>query len=333
MELFDIVTRLNAAFGPSGDEDGVASVIADLARSYVDEITTDVMGNLICHKRGSGPRIMFAAHMDSLGFVVTHVEEEGFLRVAALGGISFSDVLHTPVRFKNGVHGVLAADGDVSVEKLTVTDLYIDIGATSREQALSLVELGDVAVYDTPVVQQGDVIFSPYLDNRISCAVQLLAMEQLGQTENDLFFVFTTQEELGLRGAKTATYAIEPDYGIVLDVTGSVDTPNAKHADSSKQGGGAAIKVMDRSVICHPEVVDKLKQLSREQEIPHQLTVKRTGGTDAGAMQPSRAGVRVSGITVPCRYAHSPCESICIRDALACVRLVCAFAQAQLEKV
>ena len=332
MELFDIVTSLNAAFGPSGDEGGIASVIADLARPYADEITTDVMGNLICHKRGSGPRILFAAHMDSLGLVVTHVEDEGYLRVASLGGISAVRVLYTPVRFKNGIRGVVAANAGVSVDKLTMGELYIDIGVQNREQALSLVEPGDVAVYDTPVTKQGSVIFSPYMDNRISCAVQLLAMEQLKQTDNDLYFVFTTQEELGLRGAKTAAYAIDPDYGIVLDVTGSVDTPNAKHDDSSKQGGGAAIKVMDASVICHPQVIATLKKLAQKQDIPYQLTVKRTGGTDAGAMQPSRAGVKVGGITVPCRYTHSPTECICIDDALACVRLVCAFAQAKFEK-
>lgn len=333
MELFEILTALNAAFGPSGDESGIASVIADLARPYVDEITTDVMGNLICHKRGNGPRIMFAAHMDSLGLVVTHVEEDGFLRVGALGGISAARVLHTPVRFKNGTRGTLVVDGDIPMDKVTMTDLYVDIGVKNREQALTLVALGDVAVYDTPVIRQGDVIFSPYMDNRISCAIQLLGMKQLGQTENDLYFVFTTQEELGLRGAKTASYAIAPDYGIVLDVTGSVDTPNVKYTDSSKLGEGSAIKVMDASVICHPQVIATLKQLATEQNIPHQLTVKRTGGTDAGAMQPSRAGVRVGGITVPCRYTHSPVECVSTNDALACVRLMCAFAQAELEKV
>lgn len=333
MELFSIIQALNGAFGPSGDETGVAAVIADLARPYADEVFTDVMGNLICHKKGSGPRVMFAAHMDSLGLVVTHIEEDGYLRVGALGGISAARVVHTPVRFKNGTRGVLAADNGVAVDKLSIEDLYIDIGVENSTQAMELVDLGDVAVYDTPVVQQGDVVFSPYLDNRVCCAVQLLAMEQLGQTDNDLYFVFTSQEELGMRGAKAATYAIDPDYGIVLDVTGSVDTPKVKPADSSRQGGGAAIKVMDKSVICHPAVVDTLKRLAREQDIPRQLTVKRTGGTDGGAMQPTRAGVRVGGITVPCRYAHSAVECIRISDALACVRLVCAFAQAQLEKV
>ena len=332
MELFQTLQALNAAFGPSGDESGVAGVIAELARPYVDEITTDVMGNLICHKKGSGPRVMFAAHMDSLGFVVTHIEKEGFLRVAALGGISPAVARYTPVRFKNGVHGLVAQDGGVSVDKLTMDDLYLDIGATSEEEARQLVQLGDVAVYDTPVSQNDGFIISPYLDNRISCVVQLMAMERLGKSGNDLYFVFTTQEELGLRGAKTAAYAIDPLYGIVLDVTGSADTPNAKRSCSSVQGRGAAIKVMDRSVICHPKVVKKLEELAKEQGIECQLSVKRTGGTDAGAMQPTRSGVYVSGICVPCRYTHSATECVRTGDVMACVELVRAFAEAELEK-
>ena len=195
-----------------------------------------------------------------------------------------------------------------------------------------MVSLGDVAIYNTPVMESSGAIISPYLDNRISCAVQLLAMEKLGKSDNDLYFVFTVQEELGLRGAKTAAYAIDPDYGIVLDVTGSSDTPKVKHTDSSVQGKGAAIKVMDHSVICHPEVVRILDALAAEKGIDHQKTVKRTGGTDAGAMQPTRAGVKVSGICVPCRYTHSPAECVRASDALCCVDLVCAFAEAKLEK-
>lgn len=332
MELFQTIQALNAAFGPSGDEAGVAAVIAEFARPYVDEITTDTMGNLICHKKGSGARIMFAAHMDSLGFVVTHIEKEGYLRVAALGGVSPQNVLYTPVRFKNGTCGLIAADGGISADKLQMTDLYIDIGAMSAEEAELLVQLGDVAVYDTPVNRQGDFIISPYLDNRVSCAVQLLAMERLGETDNDLYFIFTTQEELGLRGAKTAAYTIDPLYGIVLDVTGSSDTPNTKRDDSSAQGKGASIKVMDRSVICHPRVVSRLQQLADQQGIACHPGVKRTGGTDAGAMQAARSGVYVGGICVPCRYTHSPTECVRQSDAMACVELVRAFAEAKLEK-
>lgn len=332
MELFNTLQTLNASFGPSGDEGEIADLISRLAAPYADEVRTDVMGNVICHKRGTGPKVMFAAHMDSLGFVVTYIEQEGFLRVAALGGINAKRIIHTPVRFKNGVRGTVCADMGVETDKITMDDLYLDIGASSREEAEGLICLGDIAVYDTPVTNMNGFYISPYLDDRICCAVQLMAMEQLGETNNDLYFVFTTQEELGLRGARTAAYGIDPDFGIVLDVTGSNDTPKTKRTDSSVQGKGAAIKAMDHSVICDPKVVKLLIDLAQENEIPHQMTVKRTGGTDAGAMQPTRAGVRVGGICVPCRYTHSPTECIRASDALACVRLVCAFAKAKLEK-
>jgi len=332
MELFDIVQKLIGAFGPSGDEAGAASVIAELARPYADEISTDVMGNLICRRKGNGPKVMFAAHMDSLGLVVTHIEKEGFLRVAPLGGISPTRILSTPVRFKNGIRGLVSCDGGTPMDKLRIDDLYIDIGASDEDEAKKQVTPGDVAVYDTPCFRAGNRVVSPYLDNRISCAVLLCAMERLAGSDNDLYFVFTAQEELGLRGAKTATYAIDPVYGITVDVTASADTPSNKNNCSTVQGKGAAIKVMDRSVICHPNVVKKLEALAEENQIAHQLDVKRTGGTDAGAMQPTRAGVYTGGITVPCRYTHSPTECICLSDAERAIELVCAFAQSNLEK-
>jgi len=332
MDLFNTIQTLNAAFGPSGDESGVAAAIAQLARPYVDEVSVDTMGNLICRKKGSGPKVMFAAHMDSLGLVVTHIEKEGFLRVAALGGISAVRILSTPVRFKNGTRGLISCDGGVGMDKLRMDDLYIDIGASDEESAKKLVDLGDIAVYDTPCFEAGPRIMSPYLDNRVSCAVLLCAMERLDKSDNDLYFVFTTQEELGLRGAKTAAYAIDPMYGIAVDVTASADTPASKNNCSTKQGAGAAIKVMDHSVICHPSVVKKLQKLAQDHGIDHQPDVKRTGGTDAGAMQPTRCGVYTGGITIPCRYTHSPTECIFRSDAENAIKLVCAFAQAQLEK-
>ena len=128
------------------------------------------------------------------------------------------------------------------------------------------------------------------------------------------------------------TYAIDPAYGITVDVTASADTPSNKNNCSTVQGKGVAIKVMDHSVICHPSVVKKLKVLAEEKQIKHQMDVKRTGGTDAGAMQPTRSGVYTGGITVPCRYTHTPTECICLTDAECAVKLVCAFAETLLEK-
>ena len=317
---------LNAAFGPSGDESGVACVIADLARPYVDEITTDVLGNLICHKKGSGPKVMFAAHMDSLGLIVTHIEKEGFLRVGAVGGIRPAEILYTSVRFRNGVRGVVAVNENADLTKLKLDDLYLDIGVTSLEEAKALVNVGDVAVYDAAVFQAGGCLVSPYQDNRISCAVLLSALEQLGESGNDLYFVFTTQEEVGLRGARTAA------YGIAVDVTGVGDLPGSKHGSSSVLDGGASIKVKDSSVIAHPQMVALLERLAGEKGIQVQRDVLLAGGTDAGAIHQTRAGVYTGGISVPCRYIHTPVECVRISDVEACAKLVCAFAETKLEK-
>ncbi len=332
MDLCKTLQALNAGFGPSGDEGGVAAVIAGLARPFVDEISTDVMGNLICHKKGSGPKVMFAAHMDSLGLIVAHIEKEGFLRFGRIGGIDPKSVLYTPVRFKNGVRGTIAANEDADPAKLKPDDLYLDIGVSSGEEAKALVNVGDVAVYAAEPAQAGGCVISPYQDNRVSCVVLLMALEQLGQSGNDLYFVFTTQEEVGLRGARTAAYAIDPDYGVAVDVTASADLPGTKHSASSVQGGGAAIKVMDSSVICHPQVVKKLEELARAEGIPYQMDIIRSGGTDAGAIHQSRAGVYTGGISIPCRYIHTPTESVRSSDVEACAALVRAFAESKLEK-
>ena len=170
MELTEILCMLDSAHGPSGDEGDIRAVIHQLARPWADEITSDVMGNLVARKKGSGPKVMFAAHMDSIGFIVTHIEKEGFLRVGKLGGISPKDVLNTPVRFKNGVRGVLVAE-EKAEDKLKLEDCYLDIGARDEEQARSLVQVGDTAVYDTAVTEVNGRVISPYLDDRIACAI------------------------------------------------------------------------------------------------------------------------------------------------------------------
>lgn len=332
MDIVTTLTALNQAFGPSGDEHDIASVIAALARPYVDEITQDTMGNLICHRKGTGPKVMFAAHMDSLGLIVTHIEEEGFLRFGKIGGINPHRILSAPIRFKNGTRGTVAANETVDYAKLKLDDLYLDIGAASAAEAHEKVKIGDVAVYATECLDLDTRILSPYQDNRISCVVLLSALEQLSNSRNDLYFVFTAQEEVGLRGAKTAAYAIDPDFGIAVDVTGSGDTPETKHLQSSKQGSGAAIKVMDSSVICHPCVVKKLQEQAEANGIPYQMDIIQSGGTDAGAIHQSRAGVYTGGISIPCRYIHSPAELVTKRDVTACADLVRIFAECDLSK-
>ena len=332
MELFALLERLNAAHGPAGDEGGIRQVIEELARPHADEITTDTMGNLIVRKKGPGSKVMFAAHMDSIGFIVTHIEKEGFLRVGRLGGITPSEAVYTPVRFKNGVQGVFVPEEKADGEKLKLDECYLDIGAKDEAQAKSMVQVGDTAVYNTPLYRNGSKVVSPYMDNRIACAVLLTALEQVEQPDNDLYFVFTVQEEVGLRGARTAAWSVDPDYGVAVDVTDVDDTPGSGKNGTAKLGKGAAVKVMDSSIICHPEMVERLNTLAREQDIPVQKDILRGGGTDAGAIHTTRLGVVTGGISVPCRYIHTPVEMVDLNDAQACVRLVKALADADLNR-
>ena len=330
MDLLKTLQTINSCHGPAGDESEVAEVLEKLAMPFVDECQRDTLGNLIAHKKGSGSRVMFAAHMDSIGCIITYIEKEGFLRFGKVGGLHAPDLIATPVRFKNGVRGVICLSEAVDPKDMTLDDLYIDIGAHDADEAKAMVQIGDTAVYDTPTYGVGDRIISPYMDNRISCMVLLLAMEEMQSSDNDLYFVFTAQEELGLRGAKTAAYAIDPDYGIAVDVTVSADELGTKHRGSSKLGGGAAIKVMDTSVICHPQMVSKLESLAKERGISAQMDVIKAGGTDAGSIHINKMGVLTGGISIPCRYIHSPQEMVDRGDVEACARLVSAFAEANL---
>ncbi|MBQ3134462.1 MAG: M20/M25/M40 family metallo-hydrolase [Oscillospiraceae bacterium] len=333
MELFELLTTVNAAHGPAGDEGAVADVIETLAEPYADEITRDTMGNLIVRKKGSGPRLMFSAHMDSVGLIATHITKEGFVRCGRLGGVNPKEIAFTSVCFKNGVRGVFAKEEKAEFGKLKLDECYIDIGAKSENEAKKLVQVGDTAVYDAPAYCSGDKAVAPYMDNRISCAVLLKALSELDSCANDCYFVFSVQEEVGLRGAKTAAYGIDPAYGIAVDVTDVDDVPGSECSGTAKLGKGAAIKVMDSSVICHPEMVALLEQAAAANAIPSQRDVLRAGGTDAGVMLVNRAGVITGGISVPCRYIHTPCEMVNLGDAAACVDLVKAVAKTELKSV
>ena len=331
MELFELIQTLSSAHGPSGDEADIRNILSELASPMADEVAWDTMGNLIVHRKGPGSKVMLAAHMDSIGFIVTHIEKEGFLRMGKLGGISPKEAVYTPIRFKNGVRGVVVPEEKADFGKLKLDECYIDIGARDEEQAKKLVQVGDTAVYDSPCFLQGSGVISPYLDNRISCAVLLAVLERIQTSANDLYFVFTSQEEVGLRGAKTAAWAIDPDWAIAVDVTDVDDTPGSERSGTVQLGKGAAVKVMDSSIICHPEVVAKLEGLAQVQGISVQRDIMRGGGTDAGAIHTTRLGVKTGGISVPCRYIHTPVEMADLGDAEACIKLVEAFAQTALN--
>lgn len=333
MELLELIQTLNAAHGPSGDEGGIRERLAELARPLADEISTDTMGNLIVRKLGSGPRVMLCAHMDSIGFIVTHVEENGFLRVGRLGGISPKEAAYTPVRFAGGARGVIVPEEKADFGKLKLDECYVDIGAKDRETALKAVAVGDTLIYDSPCFTNQGKVVSTYLDNRISCAILLKVLEEMELCPNDLYVVFTVQEEVGLRGAKPAAWAVDPDYAVVVDVTDVDDTPCSEKCGTVRLGKGPAIKIMDSSVICHPDMIQKLESQAKALDMPTQRDIMRAGGTDAGVMHTTRIGVRTGGVSVPCRYIHTPVEMADLQDARDCAKLLCAFVQSKLESL
>lgn len=333
MELLELIQTMNAAHGPSGDEGGIREKLAELARPLADEISTDTMGNLIVRKLGSGPRVMLCAHMDSIGFIVTHVEENGFLRVGRLGGISPKEAAYTPVRFAGGARGVIVPEEKADFGKLKLDECYVDIGAKDRETALKAVAVGDTLIYDSPCFTNQGKVVSPYLDNRISCAILLKVLEEMELCPNDLYVVFTVQEEVGLRGAKPAAWAVDPDYAVVVDVTDVDDTPGSEKCGTVRLGKGPAIKIMDSSVICHPDMIQKLESQAKTLDMPTQRDIMRAGGTDAGVMHATRIGVRTGGVSVPCRYIHTPVEMADLQDARDCAKLLCAFVQSKLESL
>lgn len=320
--LNDILT----CYGPSGHEGRVADVIAHALKGHADSLTTDVMGNLIAVRKGKdgGKRIMFSAHMDHIALAVIDADKNGFLRVCNVGGIYAKEMPYNHVVFGNGVCGVIGADEDVKGD-LTVSDLYIDIGAQSREEALSMVALGDMCVVMPRVTKLGEHRLSaPAMDDRIACYVLLEAMLALEETNNEIIAVFSVQEEVGLRGATTAAYAVNPDMGIAIDVTGTGDVPKAKTKLAIELGKGAAVKIMDRSLICSPAVVEMMESLAKKKGIAVQREVLPYGGTDAGAIQKTRSGVPSGAISIPCRYIHSGAETVDLRDVQACIDLTLA---------
>lgn len=322
----DIKSTLKAvceAFGPTGHETRVAKLIEDMVKPYADEIRYDALGNLIAIKRGAGKRIMLAAHMDQIGFVVTAADENGFLRIHPLGGIARNVTLGRKVVFENGVEGVIYYEQTTEggAYDVAMTRMFVDIGASSREEALSRVNIGDAATYAPGVIDMGARMASPAMDNRAGCAV-LIELMRAAKTENELMCVFTTQEEVGLRGARAAAYELNPDMGIALDVTPTRDIPKAvRH--SVVLGEGPTVKIMDSSLICSPQVVTQMRAAAERAGVKYQPEVLTAGGTDGAAMQLTRGGVPAGVVSVPCRYVHTPVEMVEISDMEGAVKLLC----------
>lgn len=324
----ELLRRLSEAYGPSGHEDKVREIIRGELDGAVDEIREDALGNLIAVKkvkRGTPKaRIMVAAHMDEIGVIVTYIDEKGFLRFSNVGGISPFTLIGERVIFSNGVIGNFWHEPLEDMSELKLEKMYIDIGAGDRKKAMEMVRVGDVAGFHRSLEWVGERGIGKAMDDRAGCAVVVEAAKRAEELPNEVYFVFTSQEEVGLRGSRTSAYGLDPDIGIAVDVTATGDTPEAK-AMAVKLGGGTAIKVRDASVISHPRVRESLIEIAEARGIPYQLEVLERGGTDAGGIHLTREGIPSGAVSVPCRYIHSPSEMIDYADMINSVDLLVGF--------
>ena len=315
--MLTLLKELTAADGVSGFEEPVRKLIAQKCRPYADEISVDTMGNLIVFKKGkkhNAPKLMVAAHMDEVGFLITKIEESGVLRFTEVGGINPRVALgrkvligadHVP-----GVTGLKAYHLVSKEEEKTtppVEKMYIDIGAQSKEEAEKLVKLGDYVVFDSDFVRFGEGnrrIKAKAIDDRIGCAQMIKLLQK--ELPMDASFVFTVQEEVGLRGAKAAAFNLKPDIALILEGTTSADMPGVEDAKKvTRIAEGCVLGCVDSGTIYDRKLFDALRNLADEAGIPWQIKNYIAGGTDAAAIQRSRSGVRVASISTPVRMLHA----------------------------
>ena len=319
----DLIKKLVEAWGPSGYEHRIRELIRAEAEPFADEITVDPLGNLICRVGQGGTKIMVSAHMDEIGIMATFAEpRSGYLRFSAIGGLLNTTLPGSRVYFEDGTVGVIGLHdffgaGRTKAENLD--DFFIDVSDGSGDPT---VEPGQPAAFWRPFEQRGTRLIAKSMDDRIGCVVGLEAMRRHNkQVANTVYFVFSVQEEVGLRGARTAAYGIDPAVGIALDVTSTGDmAKNAKMA--IKLGDGAAIKLHDSGLVVPPAIRDWMVNRAEADGIPYQLELLNAGTTDAAAIQFARAGVPSGCISIPCRYVHTNSETVDEGDVEACINLL-----------
>ncbi len=324
-----LLKELCSLCAPSGWEDEARKFI--LENIPAGEVTVDTMGNVIVHKKGKGKKIMVAAHMDEVGFIVSGFTDEGFVRFKTVGGILTTVLVSKKVVLgEKKVPGIISAKAvhlqkrDEREKLIPMSELYIDIGAKNKEEAQKLLDLGDYGTFDGEYTEFGDgLVKSKALDDRVGCAVLLELMRN--EYKNDMYFVFTVQEEVGLRGAMIAANRIRPDLALVIEGTTCSDVYGTKpHETVTNIGGGAVMTAMDRAAVSDREYFELIKAVAARENIPLQIKRTSMGGTDAGSIQRSGGGTKTAVLAVPCRYIHSPVSVMSKKDFDSVGRLAAA---------
>ncbi|AEX86233.1 peptidase family protein [Marinitoga piezophila KA3] len=328
----ELIKKLTEITSPSGREDKIREAIIEEIKDYVDEIDVDKLGNLIAIKKGTGDKtILFDAHMDEIGLVVTHITDDGFLRIEPVGGVNPRVLIGAMVQF-NGYVGVVGFEGETVEEysknqtNLTFDVLYVDLGFKSREEAEEKTPIGTFGTYYAHFNDLGDKVVSKSLDDRIGCVALIETIKKLDKPENNVIFVFSVQEEVGLIGASVAGFNYDVDMAIAVDVTASSDTPKYFKRISMKLDEGPTIKVKDSATVSDRVVVEHLKKIAKKENIKHQMEVLIFGGTNAAGYQLTKSGIPSGTISIPTRYIHTPHEMVSMFDVEETVKFLVALA-------
>jgi len=340
--LVGLLESLSNAFGPSGSEEEVRRILREELEEYADETKIDKLGNIFFYKHGKQglPRVMLAAHMDEVGFIVTFIDNKGFLRFQTVGGIA-STVIPGQIILLRGTKGdVIGLVGtkpphlmkeEERNKAATIEELFIDVGAANPKEAEQKgIEIGTNGVFDVKFADLGEgYVKGKALDDRAGCTVMVETFKALKDSSYNLVAVGTVQEEVGLRGARTAAWQVDPDYALALEGTFAADVPGSSpETESSKLKDGPVITILDQSVIAHPTVLRTLIKVGKEYAIPFQFKKVPRGGTDSGAIHLIKAGIPSGTVAVPCRYIHGPASIAHIDDVKNTVRLVTEFVKA-----
>jgi tetrahedral aminopeptidase len=336
-----LLKQLCEAYGASGYEDEVRDIVVKELKPLCKKVEVDTMGSVIGFKEGKGKKdrkkIMLAGHMDEIGFLVSHVNDKGFLRVSPAGGFDPRTLMAQRVmvlgKGKHKLPGLLNIAGkpihvqsaDERKKELQVTDFYVDLGMPGDE-VKKKVEIGDPVIWSRDFLEMGDCVTCKALDDRAGVYMMIEALRKTKNNTHDIYAVGTVQEEVGLRGATTSAFAVDPDIAVALDVTLAIDTPGGEeHGAISQLGKGIAIKIMDSASISDRGLVSQFRALAEKNKIAHQLEILPRGGTDAGAMQRACSGARVITLSIPIRYVHSVNECANKADIEAGIELLAKF--------
>jgi tetrahedral aminopeptidase len=327
-----LLKQLCEAPGLPGAEEPVKEIVISALKEFTEEITEDALGNIVAHVPRDGPRVLLDAHMDEVGFMVRFINERGFLRVIPLGGID-PKVFYGQrlvVWGRKPLVGMVAASPphirkEGEKEAPEVEDCFVDLGL-SPEKVSSLVKIGDVVSYFSPFVETEDAVICKAIDDRVGLFVILEALKQKTRISCDLYISATAQEEVGLRGANVIVPKYEPEFVVALEGTVANDIPGVpEHKALARVGKGPEIRLSDKYLVANRALSFFITDLAQRRNIPHQITIKRVGSTNATAMQVTGKGSRVSVVSVPVRYLHSPGSLAYKSDIEEAIKLIIAI--------